>query len=275
MPSGDETHGRREQVDIAARAEVAAVARIRRFDGTKIYNEGWDSQTRDVLFYLMGVMADNYGLFPAAVAGVAERLGLDSHIVQDRLDILAEAQVIIPYEDEGRQFFAFRKWQDYQQVRYPGMPACPIPRDEILANLSPLSRQCLQQIRGKISGASGKKSQTVVAVTTDTGKPSANAEGVSPVKKGVDYFYQRLQKHLNMERPVFPYGRAGRFLKERVEAADDTFEDFKDLMDWFFEKRIRGDKSSANWSLFESAYNAGLLAVDRERKRRETVAKAG
>jgi len=222
----------------------------------------------------MGVLADNYGLFPAGVAGIAERIGADAHAVQDRLDILAEAQVIIPYEDEGRQFFAFRKWQDYQQVRYAGMPACPIPCDEILANLSPLSRQCLQLIRGKISGASAKKSRTVVAVAVDTGIPAANASGVSPVKIGVDHFYQRLQKHLGMERPVFPFGRAGRFLRERVESADDTADDFKALIDWFFDKRIRGDKSSANWSLFESAYNAGLLAVDRERKRHANTPKA-
>jgi hypothetical protein len=245
------------------------VARIRRFDGSKIYNESWDSLTRDVLFYLMGVLADNYGLFPAGLAGIAEKLGIDAHAVQDRLDILIETQVLIPYEDDGRHFYAFRRWQDYQHVKYPGMPACPIPPDNILPNLSTASREALLSIRGKLSGASGKKSPRAVVVVVDTGIPAANASGVSPVKTGVDYFYQRLQKHLGLERPVFPFGRAGRFLRERVEAANDTAEDFRDVMDWFFDKRIRGDHSSANWSLFESAYNAGCLAVDRERKRRE------
>lgn len=250
------------------------MARIRRFDGTKIYNEGWDSKTRDVLFYLIGVLADNYGLFPAGVAGVAERLGIDAHAVQDRVDILIEAQVLIPYQDEGRHFFAFRKWQDYQSVKYPGMPSCPIPSDETLGNLSDASREALLRIRGKLSGASGKKPRPAVVVAVADGKPLANARGVSAVKIGIDYFFERLQRHLGMERPVFPFGRAGRFLRERVESADDTAEDFRDLIDWFFDKRIRGDKSSANWSLFESAYNAGLLAVDRERKRNASHPKA-
>lgn len=244
------------------------MARIRRFDGTKVYNEAWDSATRDVLFYLIGVVADNYGFFPAGVQSIAEKLGLDPHVVQDRLDVLLEASVFIPYEANGCSFYAVRRWQDYQQVKYPGKPACPIPSDDILGKLSPLSQEGIQRYLNTLSPNGDAKPRPAVAVAVAVvgnanAFPSPAETDLPASQWALRYFYWRLQRHTNLPKPVMPFGRAGHFLKTR-ESEEDA-EDFRALIDEFFEHRIRGDKSSANWSLFESAYNALCIQVQKKR----------
>ena len=241
------------------------MARRRIIDGRKIYNEPWDSETRDVFLYVLSVMADNFGLLPNRPGVIARDTDIDEHRVRDRLDVLAEHGTIIPYQEGGADYFAVRKWQDYQKVHYLGKPSCPLPDNETLLKLSQKTRETIETF------AKENVRAVAVAVAVDTVQ-DANASS-NPIKTGLDYFFERLQNHIGIDRPVMPFGRAGRFLKQRV-AAGDTADDFRELTDWFFDKRIRGDKSSANWSLFESAYNAGCLAVDKQRRTREAATQA-
>ncbi len=74
----------------------------------------------------------------------AQALGLDAYEVRDRVDFLEEAAVIVRYEDSGATYYAFRKWQDYQQLRITGRPACPLPDPETIQKLSVKSQELLR-----------------------------------------------------------------------------------------------------------------------------------
>jgi hypothetical protein len=82
----------------------------------------------------------------------------------------------------------------------------------------------------------------------------------------IDYFFGRLQRHTGLERPVFSGGQAARFFSSRLEAGD-TSDDFTETIDEFFDHRIRGEHSAANFSLYQRAYNALCIAVQKRRRR--------
>jgi len=223
------------------------MARLRRFDCTKIYNESWDGPTRDVFFYLCGVAADNYGLLKESPELIAAALHLSPAKVRDRLGILMGQEVVIRYGDGEQPYLAFRKWQDYQSVKYPGYPACPIPPPEMLGKLSPKTQELFQRFLGNLP----RNSSPLVAVAgclPPYGGPK------SPVQAAVNHYLERLRKKTRMESPEFPFGRASAFFARRI-GKGDTYEDLQATIDYFFDEWIT-DASAASFPHYQAKYNA-------------------
>jgi len=223
------------------------MARLRRFDCTKIYNESWDGPTRDIFFYLCGVAADNYGLLKEAPELIAAALHLSPAKVRDRLGILMGQEVVIRYSDGQQPFLAFRKWQDYQSVKYPGYPACPIPPLDILGKLSPKTQELFQRFVGSLPRNSSSLVAVAVALPTYVGPKS-------PVQAAVNHYLERLRRKTRMESPEFPYGQANAFFARRIRQGD-TYEDLQATIDYFFDHWIT-DASAASYTHYQSKYNA-------------------
>lgn len=237
--------------------------RIRRFDASKIYNEPWTAVCRDVLFFLIGVVADNYGLVKESVPSWAASLGVSPKRVQEAIDYLVGQEVFIPYSDGEQGFLATRKWQDYQKVKYPGFPACPVPPPQLLGKLSPETQELFRKLLGKVATKDG----TAVAVSFLEGSTDANASAENPVEAAKNYYLHRLVGHTKLESPEFPYARASGFFGRRSRLGD-TAQDFRDTIDEFFDHYIRGDKSAANFGHYQRQYNALCIAVQKRRGKR-------
>ena len=80
----------------------------------------------------------------------------------------------------------------------------------------------------------------------------------------IDYFYQKLQRHTTLAKPRFPGGQAAKFFSDCIKD-EYTETDFREITDWFFDERIKGDFSSANFSHYQAAFNAGCIAVQKRR----------
>jgi len=243
-------------------------------DGHKIYNKPWDSATRDVFFYCLTAYCDNYGLFPARPEVIGKHLGLDEFAVRDRLLMLEEAEVLASYSADGGEYYVFINWQDWQKMSYNSKPRSPLPPPDILEKLSEKTQKHLVKSSGGNSEKLGRAVAVAVAVANvgnANAFPSPAETDLPPSQWALRYYYFRLRQHTNLPKPVMPFGRAAGFLAEREAETDDSghllydIHDFKDLVDEFFDHRIRGDKSSANWSLFESNWNALCIAVQKRR----------
>ena len=235
--------------------------RIRRFDCSKIYKEPWNSQCRDLVFYLIGVESDNYGLLKDTVPAWSATLGLPRSKIQNHLDYLLGQEVFFRYSDGSQGYLATRKWQDYQKVKYPGFPECPVPPPNILGRLSQETQELFTRLLGETSAKDG----TAVAGGFLEGCTDANASAVNPVEAGKNYYLDRLRKHTGLESPEFPFGQASGFFARRVRLGDD-YEDLKDTIDEFFDRYIRGDKSAGNFGHYQRVYNALCIAVQKRRE---------
>jgi hypothetical protein len=235
------------------------VARRRTFDGTKIYNEAWEGATRDVFFYLLGVAADNFGMLKENAGLVASVLGISARRGQQSIDYLVGEEVLLRYGDNGSPYLIFRKWQDYQKVKYPGSPSCPLPPPHILGKLSRKSREHLLGQLGSDSGENGRA--VAVAVADDS---EAHASAPNPKQASIEHFFRRLQQHTGLEAPEFPGGQAAGFFTRRLRKGD-TLEDLRETIDEFFDGYIKGDKSAANFAHYQRVYNALCIAVQKRR----------
>jgi hypothetical protein len=142
-------------------------------DGPSIYNESWDSPTRDVFLWLLLVGADNYGLQRERPRRVAEATGLPLRRVTAALDTLSVQEVILRYADGETVYLAIRRWQDFQRVSYPGRPTCVLPPPEVLGKLSEDTRKLFEE--------SAEKFPRAVAVAVDVAVDVAVA--VSPLSR--------------------------------------------------------------------------------------------
>jgi len=235
------------------------VARRRTFDGSKIYNEAWDGATRDVFFYLLGVAADNYGLMKENAAAVASVLGMSARRVQRGLDYLVGEEVLLRYGDNGTRYLVFRKWQEYQRVKYAGTPSCPLPPPEVFRKLSEETRELLRPHVGKASLENGRAVAVAVAVDSE-----AEASVRNPKQVAIDHFFERLQRHTGLASPEFPGGQAAGFFTRRLRKGD-TLDDLRDTIDEFFDRYICGEQSAGNFAHYQRAYNALCIAVQKRR----------
>ena len=97
-------------------------------------------------------------------------------------------------------------------------------------------------------------------------KPRKLTDEQNAVKQGaIDYFYERLQGHTGLDKPRFPGGRAAKFFTECIRDGYDA-DDLREVTDWFFAERIRGDHSSANFGHYQSSFNAGCIAAQKRRE---------
>ena len=187
-------------------------------------------------------------------------LGIPRAKLQNRLDYLVGQEVFFRYSDGTQGYLATRKWQNYQKVKYPGFPECPVPPPMILGRLS----QETQELFARLLGETSAKSGLSVAGSFLEGCTDANASAVNPIEAGKNYYLGRLRKHSTLEEPEFPYGQASGFFARRTRLGD-TYQDFKDTIDEFFDHYIRGDKSAGNFGHYQRVYNALCSAVQKRR----------
>lgn len=238
------------------------MGRIRRFDGARIYNERWDGPCRDLFFYLLGVEADNFGLLRENIAKFGAAIGLPARKVRDRIEVLVGEEVLLRYEVGTDSYCAFPKWQNYQRLRFPGTPTCPLPPPPIFAMLSRDTRELFAKYGGEAAAAVMR----VVAVAVDVAVDGTLTGTAVPHEQATNYFLDRLRKKHGMEEPEFPHARAMAFFAKRVSKGD-TMQDFTDTIDQFFDEYIR-EKSAARFSHFQSVYNE--LGAEVLQKRRKT-----
>lgn len=209
---------------------------------------------------------------------------------------------IVTWTVDGQRFLAVRKHQDYQRVRLPSNADCPCPPESVLHKLSEPTRiliadnlqkftsftddefapeaeeeveaeqevEAEHEVEGELEG----EAEVNTASARERAKPTKRATRASnPENSGddarqaaIDYFFGRLQRHTGLERPVFSGGQAARFFSSRLTAGD-TLDDFRETIDEFFDRRIRGEHSAANFSLYQRAYNALCIAVQKRRRR--------
>lgn len=132
----------------------------RSFNGKKIFNEAWDNNTKLALFWLIS-NADGFGLQRKSPGQLADILQISKRASAECIEILIEQKVLIEYSDNGQSYLAFRKWQDYQKLRYAGMPSCPFPSMDIYEQLSSKTQFYLlensENFYNNISANSGAK----------------------------------------------------------------------------------------------------------------------
>jgi hypothetical protein len=124
---------------------------LRVVDGKKIYNEGWDSLTRDVFFWLLTVGADSLGMQPEMPGTVAEALSSEEsrvsrQAVEKRLALLCSGDnsPLFCWKGNGKRFLIFRSWQNFQNIRYGVTPTCPLPPAEVFLRLSGKTQNLLR-----------------------------------------------------------------------------------------------------------------------------------
>jgi hypothetical protein len=151
-------------------------------DGPSIYNESWDSPTRDVFLWLLTVGADSYGLQRERPRRISEATGLPLRRVAAALDALAGQEVILRYADGETVYLVFRRWQDFQRVLYTGRPSCILPPPEILAKLSQETRELFVKSSEKFprSVAVAVAVADVVAVAVAVSPPSRTSRKAAP-----------------------------------------------------------------------------------------------
>lgn len=204
---------------------------------------------------------------------------------------------IVTWTVEGQRFLAVRKHQDYQRVRLPSNADCPCPPRSVLQKLSEPTRTLITgnlhkftsftdnesppeseeegEEEGELEAELEGEAEARTASARGKAKPTKRAEQSAGPKEAlandrqaaIDYFFGRLQRHTGLERPVFSGGQAARFFSSRLKAGD-TPDDFKETIDEFFDHRIRGEHSAANFSLYQRSYNALCIAVQKRRRRR-------
>ena len=257
--------------------------RIRRFDGSKIYNESWDGPCRDVFFYLIGVASDNYGLLKEEPAAWAGTLHMSPSKVRERIDYLVGQEVFYRYSDGEQGYLASKKWQDYQKVKYPGFPACPVPPPNILGKLSPKTQELFLTFAGSLpedggNDSAASRARAAVSFLEGSfleGSTDGSASVGNPVEQAKNYYLERLGKHTGMEEPEFPHARASGFFSRRV-GKGDTFGDFKGTIDYFFDEYIKGDKSAARFGHYQDVYNhLASVVLKRAKDKRKAGADAG
>jgi len=97
-------------------------------------------------------------------------------------------------------------------------------------------------------------------------KPRGLTDEQNAVKQAaIDYFYEKLQAHTGLDKPRFPGGRAANFFAGCIRDGYDE-RDFREVTDWFFDERIRGDHSSANFGHYQASFNAGCIAIQKRRE---------
>lgn len=239
------------------------MGRIRRFDGARIYNERWDGPCRDLFFYLVGVEADNFGLLRENAGKFAAAIGLSPAKVRERLELLVGEEVLLRYDVGADSYCCFTKWQDYQRLRFPGTPTCPIPPPPVFAHLSGDTRELFATYGGEAAAAVLR----VVAVAVDVAVDGTLKGTAVPHKSATNYFLERLRKKHGMEEPDFPLARSMAFFAKRVSKGD-TAQDFKDTIDQFFDDYIRS-KSAARFSHFQSVYNELAAEVLEKRDKKD------
>lgn len=233
------------------------MARRRTFDGRRVYNESWDTVTRDVFFYALGVAADNFGMFKENAQSLAGEIGLSLPKVRQCLDYLVGEEVLLRYQLDGDSYLVFRKWQDYQKINYTGAPSCPLPPPDVFGKLSKKTRELF----AKASEENVRAVAVAVAIAIDSG---ADAPAVNPKQAAIAYYFERLQRHTGLESPEFPGGQAAGFFTRRLRKGD-TLQDLKTTTDEFFDRYIRGDKSAGNFGHYQRVYNALCIAVQKRR----------
>jgi hypothetical protein len=167
----------------------------RLIDGRKLYNEPWDSITRDVFYWLLAVGADSLGMQPERPATIGEALGLKTSQVLSALSVLTSSDkpCIIRYQDNGRTFLVFRKWQDYQHMSFKVEPTCPQPPDDILERLSDKTSQLLvssYSVTDEESTGLARAHGTLVSVPTITPvstKKNSAAKSPQPALPGCSW----------------------------------------------------------------------------------------
>lgn len=200
---------------------------------------------------------------------------------------------IVTWSVEGQRFLAVRKHQDYQRVRLPSNADCPCPPRSVLQKLSEPTRTLITGNLQKFTSFSGNEfapeseeegeeegelegeAEGRTASAREKAKPTKRAkqsagprEALADAQQAaIDYFLGRLQRHTGLERPVFSGGQAARFFSQRLKAGD-TLDDFRETVDEFFDHRIRGEHSAANFSLYQRSYNALCIAVQKRRRGR-------
>jgi hypothetical protein len=222
-----------------------------------IYDEAWDGIQRDLFVYLVLKAANPWGLFVQQPKVWAAALRHQVPTIVKRLDALISQEVLLRYHVDGGTYLAFRKWQDHQGIRhFPRKGSnVPCPSADVFQLLSEKTQQNFRIIADSLPAPVA----VAVAVGSDT--------NVSvDVRAAQDYFFGRLQTHTGLEKPVFSWGQSGRFFKGRMQEADDTLQDFKDTIDEFFDRYIRGDKSAGNFGHYQRVYNALCIAVQKRRR---------
>jgi hypothetical protein len=196
---------------------------------------------------------------------------------------------IVTWTVDGQRFLAVRKHQDYQRVRLPSNADCPCPPGSVLQKLSEPTRILIADNLQKFTSFTDDgfapeaeeeaeqegEAEVNTASARERAKPTKRVKRASnPQSSGadanqaaIDYFFGRLQRHTGLERPVFSGGQAARFFSSRLKAGD-TLDDFTETIDEFFDRRIRGEHSAANFSLYQRAYNALCIAVQKRRRGR-------
>ena len=222
-----------------------------------LFNEPWDGPQRDLLVYLVSTKGANaWGLLVERPKVWAAALGYTQESVVKRLDALKAQDVLLPYSVDGGNYLAFRKWQDHQGIRhFPKRGSnVPCPPLEAFQLFSEKTRSNFRRIADSLPAPVA----VAVAVGSDT--------NVSvDVRAAQDYFFERLQQHTGIERPVFSWGQSGRFYKERLLDAEDSLADLRETTDEFFDRYIRGEKSAANFSHYQRVFNALCIAVQKRR----------
>jgi hypothetical protein len=114
----------------------------RSFDGRKIFNESWDNNTKLSLFWLLS-NADGFGLQKESPGKLSDDLQISRRAASDCIERLIKNSVLLRYSDNGSSYLCFRRWQDYQQMRYTGRPSCPFPPLDIYEKLSEKTQKYL------------------------------------------------------------------------------------------------------------------------------------
>lgn len=226
-----------------------------------IFAEGWDG-LQIVLFVYLLDRADAWGLVHERPEVFSVALGhpevpFSRDDVRQRLDALVAAKALLRYEKGGQHYLAIRRFQDHQGRKYfpKRGPNCPIPPVAIIRKLSEKTRRSFGKCAGQLSG------EVAVAVAVEVKRSEEK-------QQAAEYFHERLQNHLGLHAPEFPWERAKVFFARRLSPGfGDTLQDLKETTDIFFDDYIR-EKSAANFGHYQRVYNA-LGAMLRERREQD------
>ena len=271
--------------------------RMRTFDPSRrnhpkiLEAQAEDPMAPDLHAVLVCPLSDDEGRFranPLAIKAIG--YAVDPNMPPERIErilrLLDRVRLIHLYETDGGEYGKLHDWHEWQRIDRPTPSMMPPPPNESCrccrvkcsdypSRFRRGTTEASTNPRGHIhepSGAErkGKDRSTNVQASTSVGAEAPPAAfrgkgkkldaGQNGMKQGaIDYYYGRLQKYTGAAEPEFPGGQAAAFFTRRI-LKGDTSDDFREATDLFFNERIR-EKSAANFSLFQRAYNAFLKEI--------------
>lgn len=149
------------------------MARRKILDLTKLGNKFSHQPTVYKLIWLgLLTLADNYGLGVCSPIKIAQAFGeyeLNNEIfsledVKNAINFLASGDdpSIALWSENDTTFYAICKYQDYQKIRQPGNPNCPLPPPEVLEKLTPATAGALLRNLNRFTSGVQKNSVKVL-----------------------------------------------------------------------------------------------------------------